>query len=105
MSNNNDSPPFGGIFAGLGAIVGMGYGFAITQHFLGAVGGFFVGSLLGYIFEHILFRVILIALFILMIVTRQALFDALFNDAHLYRQQTSQQVAIYETATRPEQLS
>ena len=55
--SNNDAPPFGGIFTGLSGIVCKGYGLAITQHFLGAVGGFFVGSLLGYIFEHILFRV------------------------------------------------
>jgi len=77
--SKEDKPPFGGFFAFIGAFVGLGYAVQINDAPLIALGGLFVGGWLGYIFEHILFRLIVISLFILMIVTRQAFFGAVFD--------------------------
>lgn len=69
--------PLGGIFSFTGAIVGAIYGNAIGGNLLVAFVGGMIGAWLGYIVEHIVFRLIVIALALIMIIARQAFFEAL----------------------------
>lgn len=81
MSKEDSNGPLGGIFTALGALVGTAYGATIAD----APGGFlgiFIGAWLGNIIEHIVFRLLMVALFVIMILARQAFFEAIFDGAH-----------------------
>lgn len=84
MGSEKDSAgPFGGWFGTLGLIVGFVYGAGIGDgNWVVAVGGAIFGGWLGIVIEHIVARLILIALFIFMIIARQAFFDAIFDSAY-----------------------
>jgi len=78
--NKEKKPPFGGIFIVIGAMVMCGYAVPISGgNDLVPLGGLIVGGWLGYVFEHVLFRLVIVGLFILMIVARQAFFGAVFD--------------------------
>lgn len=79
-----DEYPLGGIFVGLGGLVGLAYGWMITENFLIRLGGLMLGATLGLIVEHILFRLIIIGLIILMFMARSAFIDAVFTDASIH---------------------
>ena len=94
MSKENKLP-FGGFFIVIGAMVVCGYAVPISGgNDLVPLGGLFVGGWLGYLFEHVLFRLIIVALFILMIVARQAFFGAMFdaNAVHWEPQQPANSI-------------
>lgn len=74
----NNPHPFGGWFGTIGLIVGFGYGAQIGGgEWLVAIGGALVGAWVGVVIEHIIARLILIALLVIMIFARHAFFDAL----------------------------
>lgn len=81
MGNQEKKPPLGGLFAGIGAIVGAGYGSAFGDG-AGGLAGLLIGGWLGLMVENILYRLIVVALLIVMIVARQAFFDAMFAKAY-----------------------
>lgn len=84
MSKEKNKHPFGGFFAAIGAFVGIGYAAQIDAGPLVALGGLIVGAWLGLIVEHVVFRLIVIGLFVLMIVARHAFFDAVFDEHALH---------------------
>ena len=99
--------PFGGVFGTIGAFVGMVYAFNISNDGFVALGGFIVGAWLGYIVEHLIFRLIVIGLLIIMIVARQAFFGAIWDhltapdDPYSLLNQQSAVVAMIDTAVSP----
>lgn len=81
MSSQSEKPPFGGVMAAIGAFVGYGYiGHMFDDQFAGLIGGL-IGAGLGYVAEHIIYRLIIIALLVVMFIGRQVFFDAIFNNA------------------------
>jgi len=101
MSKEKSGLPFGGFFIIIGALVLCGYSVPLSGgNDLVPLGGLFVGGWLGYIFEHLLFRIIIIGLLILMIVARNAFFGAVFdtNAAHWETQKPTDNIAHTERA-------
>lgn len=73
---SNENGPLGGIFSFIGAMVGASYGMTAGGFIAALIGGA-IGAWLGLIVEHIVFRIIVIVLTLIMIIARQAFFDAL----------------------------
>lgn len=82
MSNQGSAGPFGGWFGTIGLVVGFFYGANIAE-WPGAIGGAFICAALGLAIEHILARIILIAMLIFMMAAQKAFFsgvrEALFS--------------------------
>ena len=78
MSEPGDDNPLAGLFGLIGAFVGFGYGAQISgEEPVVAIIGLFAGIFLGYVVAEIAVRLILIALLIIMILARQAFFEAI----------------------------
>ena len=75
-ANKSKHGPLGGIFSFAGAIIGALYANAIGGNLLAAAVFGVIGGYLGLIVEHIVFRLIIIALTIIAFIARQALFEA-----------------------------
>ena len=76
-SNSSDAP-LGGIFSVIGLFVGGGYGYSLSEGDLGAaLVVALIGAFLGAVVEHVVFRLIIIAMVIVGFLMRQALFDAI----------------------------
>ena len=93
------------MFGTIGAFVGLIYAFNISEDGFVALGGAIVGGWLGLVIEHIVFRLIIIALLVLMIVARQAFFGAIIDNFSYLPQtppmQQSAIVAMIDTAVPP----
>ncbi len=89
FSKEDKGGPLGGIFMMVGAIVGYVYFLALANNFWIGMIGFGLGAFLGRIIEDIVFRLILIALTIVMIIGRQMFFSAIFDSAVLFEQPTN----------------
>lgn len=77
--SNQDEPQIGKFFGTLGVIVGLCYGASLVDgepNIPVILGGALVGGTLGYIIEHILFRVAMVFLFLAFIFVRTAFFEA-----------------------------
>ena len=94
-ANKSKNGPLGGIFSFIGAVVGAFYGMAAGGLVVALVGGI-IGAWLGLIVEHIVFRLIIIALTIIAIVARQSLFQAVRESFASIESSTPYEYAIAE---------
>jgi len=95
-AKKSEGGPLGGIFSFLGGIVGAAFGNAIGGHWIFIIIGVLIGAWLGLIIEHIVFRLIVIALAIIMFIARQALFQAVRESFASIESSTPYEYAVTE---------
>ena len=77
MATGNEHP-FGGFFGVIGGLTGFGYGAYVTDgQVIAALIIALIGAGLGLIVEHVVFRLIVVALFVLGFVIRQEIWGAI----------------------------
>lgn len=79
MSDSSVKHPFGGIFGTIGMIVGIGVGYDLTQDGVAAIVGGLLGAGVGIFVEHLVYRVLVIAVGVLFLMARSGLLQAMFS--------------------------